>query len=279
MTHIVIDLEKSKDAIAMSRENIIHQKELNDAEDWINLGAKMATIENNFEAQNTITILGTRGSGKTTFIKSVLELYSRNRDFTVLKLIDPTLIEEKGHIFLNVISAINELGLKKIDEIERNGADYFNIRDKWDEILNLLADGLPSVDGIGGGLAEADWQDPEYIMQKGLRSVTAARNLKKHFQAYVNFALENIFRTKVILIAFDDIDIDFKKGWPLLEMIRKYFSFPQIITLLSGDLNLFSLAIRKQQWRNFGKPLLINEVELLKKKQYFNDRVTEIEGQ
>ncbi|MCD8079453.1 MAG: hypothetical protein LUF04_03295 [Bacteroides sp.] len=57
-------------------------------------------------------------------------------------------------------------------------------------------------------------------------------------------------------MAFDDVDTDFAKGWPVMETIRKYLTSPQLITILSGDINLYTLLIRKKQWENFGKPLL-----------------------
>ena len=41
------------------------------------------------------------------------------------------------------------------------------------------------------------------------------------------------------------IDVNFNNGWKVLETIRKYLTSPQIITLLSGDIKLFSKSIRK----------------------------------
>ena len=63
------------------------------------------------------------------------------------------------------------------------------------------------------------------------------------------------------MLFFDDADNDFSKGWPVLETLRKYLTSPQLIILISGDLDLFSYLVRKKQWTNFGKALLKNEFD------------------
>ena len=61
--------------------------------------------------------------------------------------------------------------------------------------------------------------------------------------------------------------------------MRKYLTTPLIITLLSGDFDLYSMAIRKQQWKNFGRPLLVNEGDKLERLKAFDSLVTQMEGQ
>src|SRR5690554_6011198 len=57
---------------------------------------------------NTVLINGKRGMGKTSFIFSVIDNKTNSEnewqnDVCVLGVIDPTMIETKEHIFLNVI--------------------------------------------------------------------------------------------------------------------------------------------------------------------------------
>lgn len=140
-----------------------------------------------------------------------------------------------------------------------------------------MAAGLPSID-IDTGSPYSNWDDPEHVMKKGLNAVNAAKKLEENFYEIVKVALE-ILDKKAFLIAFDDIDINFNNGWKVLETLRKYLTYPRIITLLSGDIKLFSKAIRKQQWINFGEELLKNEGERLKNMEKYDELVTEIEGQ
>ncbi len=273
MNKITIDLSISKDAKAFEINQLLHQQEFFNAERLIN----SFTINNkDIYSHNTITVLGTRGSGKTTFLLSLLERFKNNEDsiFAVPGIIDPTLIEEKGHIFLTVVSRIKMLVEKKLDDIQDINID----RQKWYTSIAKLAEGLPSIDGVGGSLLENNWQDPEYILDKGIESVSAALNLKNDFKDFIDASL-TILKKSYIIIAFDDIDIDFKKGWPVLETIRKYFTSSNIISILSGDLRFYSLAIRKQHWTNFGKALLINEGRNEVTQEYFNNLITEMESQ
>jgi hypothetical protein len=292
---IKIEIEKSKDAKAFSNDNIIHQKEFKEALEWIEKGlaiAKEFKVNSNnlvlkenaknevLHSYNTITILGSRGSGKTTFLKSIIKKYEnpfaneKQNRVEIIEIIDPTLIEEKGHIFLTVISLINSLVNSKLTVVE---GDLKNITE-WEKTVNFLAAGLPSMDGVGGVLTNTDWQDPEYIMGRGLIAVNTAFNLEVHFRKFISEALRYLEKD-VFLIAFDDIDVDFRKGYPVIEMLRKYFTTPQIITFLTGDLHLYSTAIRKQKWGNFGKALLINEGQHLNRMQRYDEMVTELESQ
>lgn len=288
---IVIKLEDSRNAKVFSDKNLIHSDEFNKATEWIDRRIEEASkkrknektlskekIERTKERlHDTITILGSRGSGKTSFLYSLLGHYEKNKAVEVIEIIDPTLIEEKGHIFLTIISQIQNTVEKILSKSDCNPeSESYRTKNVWRDKLKSLAAGLPSIDGIGG--TYDGWQDPEFIMCKGLRSVRAAKSLESDFHELIKLGLY-ILDKEAFVIALDDIDIDFRKGLPVLETIRKYLTSPYIITLLSGDLKLFSKAIRKQQWKNFGKALLVNEGDKLGRISDYDDLVTEMEGQ
>lgn len=280
---VVIDLAKSINSCYFEGIEIIHKAEFARVTDLIDNKIKHNETEHtNREVHNryndTITILGSRGSGKTSFMMSILHKYEKHDDIEVIELIDPTLIEEKGHIFLTLISMIQD----KVDKaIDRNECDpyckEYRLRKYWNDTLHKLAAGLPSID-INSDSLYSNWNDPEHIMNKGLLAVKAAKDLEANFNNLVMMALE-ILNKRAFLVAFDDIDVNFNNGWKVLETIRKYLTSPQIITLLSGDIKLFSKSIRKQQWINFGSELIKNEGERLNNMGKYDELVTEIEGQ
>lgn len=242
MANVVINLSESVDAKSLEDKDIVHQSQFKEAKKWIDSGIKKVIADKQSKGEKkkehhheAITILGTRGSGKTTFLLSLLKYYETKDRVSVLDIIDPTLMEEKGHIFLNIISIINDLVQKKLEksEVDSRNADIstsdISRRVSWNNQLLELSHGLPSMDGVGGALTSTDWQDPEYIMERGIRAVSAARELAQRFQDFVKTALE-ILDKDLFILAFDDIDIDFKKGWPVLETIRKYLLTSRIIT-------------------------------------------------
>lgn len=284
--NIVIDLAECMNARSFDSDKIIHKAEFERCVELIN--SKIEKIDRNQNSVNdtfirtryndTITILGSRGSGKTSFLMSVLNEFKDNSKIEILDIIDPTLIEEKGHIFLTLISLINSKVEEAISKAECNpcSKEHHN-RSCWDKFVKKMAAGLPYI-GIDNNSLYSNWHDPEHIMKKGLECVKAAKELEENFEKVVKYALD-ILGKKAFLIAFDDIDVNFEKGWQVLETIRKYLTSPHIITLLSGDIKLFSKAIRKNQWNNFGNNLLTYEGEKLKRIDQFDDMVTELESQ
>lgn len=258
---IVLDPEKDIHATDFTDNKIVHQLELKQVmqivKNLIEAGENYNPEEKFLRTHNTITLSGTRGSGKTSFLYSLLKKIETEENILTLKIVDPTLMEEKGHIFLNLVARIKEI----IDEnIDSNIKPNCEELDKWNSCLNNLAAGLPMLDGINGGVDPSDWNDTTFVMRDGLRRVTGANNLELFFHKYVKLSLE-LLNKKYLFIAFDDVDTDFAKGWPVLETLRKYLTSPQILTFLSGDLDLYSFLVRKKQWKNFGKTLLKNEYD------------------
>lgn len=278
---IIINLADSSNAIAFKSNEIIHNSEFEKIKKEIASRIDRAKAEEKAKdktnALDTITVLGSRGSGKTSFLKSLAEFYSKDSDIEVIKIIDPTMIEDKGHVFLTIISQIKIKVDKKLQDIEcSNRESSFCKKQEWQNKILKLSAGLPSIDGVSASMD--GWQDPEYIMNKGLHEVKSAMDLADNFHKLVKTALDTLGK-KMFILMLDDVDIDFLRGWPVLETVRKYLTTPYITTIVSGDLRLFSKAVRKKQWSNFGKSLLKNEGEQLKRMGEFNSIVTEMESQ
>lgn len=261
---------------AFTDKKIVHQLELrqvlalidqftDEAKQETSSKTKAEPTIDNQRVHHTITLSGSRGSGKTSFLKTLIsEIKSKPQyKIEILEIVDPTLIEEKGHIFLNIVARVKEridaLVDKKNQDKEtsfRQSAEY----KQWEESLNSLAAGLPMLDGINGGLDPSDWNDTTFVMRDGLRRVSGANRLEENFRKYITYSLQ-LLEKQFLLIAFDDVDTDFAKGWPVLETLRKYLTAPNILTFISGDLDLYSFLVRKKQWKNFGKALLKNEYD------------------
>lgn len=261
MDEVSITIDLTKDFINLKEDELIHQTRYKEIlriiRDLMEKGQEYPK-EKFRRVHNIITLSGSRGTGKTTLLLSVSKSMKTNNDFMEvlpLDVIDPTLIEEKGHIFLNVISMIKKL-------VENKNPDEYDSQkfQKWGMVLKDLAGGLPQLDGIQGGLDPGDWNDAQYVMYTGLKAVQSAIDLEFNFHEFVKLSLE-LLEKKFFILFFDDADNDFSKGWPVLETLRKYLTSPQLIILISGDLDLFSYLVRKKQWKNFGKELLKNEYD------------------
>ena len=305
---ILIDLTKVRDAQAYTDSNEIIQQDAM-IEFFNQIDASLGNIkgfvdtlerDDNFERirfHDTITVLGSRGSGKTTFILNMFKQLHSNKssaeiklcdgfscsDIEILGILDPTLIEEKEHVFLNVLARIkNKVDEKRNGEIERRKESCHNngAYQDWLNCLKTLAAALPLLDGVGSDdfLKSELWHDPVHVLEKGLQVASASNGLEVRFHQFVNKSLQ-LLGKKSFILAIDDIDTKFPSGWPVLEVIRKYLTTPQLIVVLSGDMSLYSKLVRKQQWQNFGNPLLDQERESKNRGDNYSVLVDQLESQ
>ncbi|WP_290920394.1 hypothetical protein [Halodesulfovibrio sp.] len=265
---IIINLERSREAASFVNEEgytdkkyLIQQDAVDKFASLINeiLGRIDVFHENQAEDSPTymrthdvITVDGKRGSGKTTFILNAYSTLDKSvRDkILFVGVIDPTLIETREHVFVTIVSHIK----REVDKwyARSQGRNAPRKYEEWRRSLRELAGGMTLLDGVGQNHMQSDeWMDEHFAMEHGLRKARSGGTLERAFHAFINKSLTLLDR-KAFLIAFDDIDTDFSKGWPVLELLRKYMTTPQLITVLSGDLNLYSTLVEKQQWATLG---------------------------
>lgn len=127
---------------------------------------------------------------------------------------------------------------------------------KVKECLEKLASGFCLLDGVGSQSAYGDsWDDPQHVLNQGLERARSGAEFERFFHEFIERALDFLDKSAFVL-AFDDIDTKFEKGWPVLEVIRKYLTTPQLILLISGDFGLYSQLVRREQYLNLGDSLL-----------------------
>lgn len=283
---IIIDVQNSLYAKHFSKTQLIHGDEFNTLKNAIK--SRISNLENNSgnstdndteeRRSEAYTVLGTRGSGKSSFLYSLIHWCKNEEEknkIQVLDLIDPTLFEDKGHILLTIIAQLRHL----VDEahndriVRTSECDY----NEWHKKFESLARGIPSIKD--DGFIKDNWSEPGFVMNQGVQDVYSAYTLEKNFNDFVKCSLK-FLEKKLLVIIFDDIDIDFRKGWEVLETVRKYLTSKQVFVIISGDAKLFSKSIRKVQWKNFGKALLKNEADTEEEqKEAYNNLVTEMESQ
>lgn len=268
-------------------ENIIQHDVLRKVKDEIierietvkaNSNKESDNIINTPITYNSILISGSRGAGKTSFLFSLRNNLKENTDIEILDFLDPTLIEEKAHIFFTIISLIKSKVEEKFNETSNDNDFLIYSKKSWYENLNKLAKGLPLIDGACSKTPDF-WDDATHILNKALDDVNSSFELRKNFEVFLKLSLE-ILNKKIFLLFIDDVDTKFDKSWSLLETIRKYLATKYIITILTGDFDLFSMSIRKHQWENFGKDFIENETRNNNEKfEFFKSKITDIEAQ
>ncbi len=231
--------------------------------------------EQEFERfHNTILIQGKRGYGKTSFILSVKEVFTP--EICTLPIIDPTLIESKEHIFLNIVTHIKDKVEKKQKEQKNSKSDICKC---WKESLKNLANGINMLDGVGTNhLNQELWDSPELVLEQGLSNSKHGYKLEENFHKYIDESLK-ILEKKAFCIILDDIDTSLKEGRIILETLRKYLTSKKLIVVLLGDIELYSTIVRQLQWEKIDPNKTLKEYEFQHNKEKYISQVEHLEEQ
>ena len=274
MREITIVLEDSTYAHGFSEPNQIHDEDCKKVMSLIRKQVDSCGKEDAEEPlmlshpYNTIGVFGDRGSGKTSFLVSLLK---RCKDgmpkVEVLRIIDPTLVEHKKPIVLCVIAMINELVTQKLQSQECSiDSTAFVYRKQWNQRVRDLSVGLFAIEEVGRGYDDQLWQDGEYVMHTGLDKVNKSNNFELSIRLMIDEALR-ILEKDAFLLAFDDIDMDVEQGWGVMEHLRRYLSYKKLITIVSGNIKLYGTLVRQKLTENLrlsdnaSKQMLVNELE------------------
>jgi hypothetical protein len=215
-------------------------------------------VQNNSKANTTVGsggaffIDGTRGAGKSTFLNTLVhELTQDTRPYKLKLLlqIDPTKVEIGEHIFITLLQKLKE----HVKDLPRHfsSTDQAESLEEWRKLLRQLAGGLKLLDEKNNPLMEVD---EEAFLDWGLQRAKSGLHFAQDFQKLIIKSCA-LFQIDAFLIAIDDADTDFTSGRQILEMIRRYLDIPQIITLMTGDLQLYTHLVRDKFLENMGENL------------------------
>lgn len=210
---------------------------------------------------NTILINGKRGVGKTSFILSMMDALVDKLDICVLNIIDPTLIETKEHVFLNIITSIKD----RVENYSMHAQNYHHDNNdslrEWKNSLKNLAGGLSILDGVGTNhLEDSMWDSPELILEKGLSNTKQGKDLEENFHKFIDESLK-IIGSKAFFLVLDDIDTSLEKGISIMETLRKYLTSPKLIISILGDIDLYSILSRQLQWEKIDSKKILIQYE------------------
>lgn len=223
-------------------------------------------IRNAEQNCNIIFFTGDRGTGKTSimlsymeFLKDYFRKYSRNKEntlpgmtfedgnymFTGLEYFDASSLDNKESILGSILA--NMLKKWEVEEKRsfgnhgiRREEDYAykkrKIQKRFNEVYKYLKN-LRSPKDIMD-------EDSDMFMET-LENMSMTWNLKQAFQQLVSEYLDIMeypntegavnSTNHFLVISIDDLDLNIKNGFSLLDEVRKYLMIPNIIVLLSAN--------------------------------------------
>ncbi|MBP3489064.1 MAG: hypothetical protein J6K53_11775 [Roseburia sp.] len=224
-------------------------------------------LRNQKQICNILFFTGDRGTGKTSVMLSYMEFlkdYYRNSEsqerdtklaglqfdgeacmFTGIEYIDASLMDGKEGILDNVLSKMLEKWRNEEKRsygnigLERN-EDYAFKKRQIQMQFSKVYECLKNVRSKGD-LMEKD--SDAYI--DTLQKMSLTSNLKQSFEKLIEQYLEIMTYSGIngkitkknhfLIISIDDLDMNIKNGFLLLDQIRKYLMVPNVIVLMSAN--------------------------------------------
>lgn len=218
---------------------------------------------------NVISILGGRGSGKTSVALTINNELEKKSDF-MLDIIDPSKFNVEDNALGWIIYSFedyidkwkksncqnddycdgkNENDLaKKYSKLKEN---YIYSRKFYRENLSTLIDGRYEYDKTNQLITIADRK-----LENSFREFIEEFCRVKRNSCKKN---DNEVDEPLIFITFDDVDLCPEKGPEILDLILNYLSHPNIVCLVLGDYATFSEALVIDLWKKSNIPVQLSK--------------------
>lgn len=243
---INLDLDQPQKIL---KKNLIQQKVFDSLKkrviqrlDWLKR-EHTSVIENPPKDKGWVSFIdGTRGAGKSTFLQTVLELFSEGGDkingLSIIRLIDPSRIESSEIILLTVLQELK----RKVEKflVCESSEESQKKKKNWERNFKDVAEGLSLFQHNHHPLAELD---ADLFLDIGLAQAGHSSELRNKLHILFHSSCE-ILGVKALLLAFDDADTSASHAMQVLETVRKYLDTPHIMILVTGDMELYSLLVR-----------------------------------
>ncbi|UTY60254.1 hypothetical protein [Massilia sp. erpn] len=191
---------------------------------------------------------GTRGAGKSTFLRSAYEgLTEAGASLASLSYIDPSRIENNEIILLDVLKELARMLDVRVQATSTlaKEPEYLEFR----ALFKKLAGGLSL---FAKDHHQLQHLDPELFLDHGLERAGHSKDLRKNLHAVFDKACR-ILKVRALVLAFDDADTKATHAQAVLECIRNYLDTPQLVVLVTGDMELYSLVVRDHFFDNIGR--------------------------
>lgn len=202
---------------------------------------------------NNISILGARGTGKTSILKSLInKLEEENKEDVILgkNIVLPMIVPENMSASSNLMSMI--LGLFKgiVDELEakeelRSKECWFSkesdISKRYRELVRKFCFLQPDFKSVP---IKQYTTENDYV-EKSSQIFQADIEFMSYFNNFIDMLIETKEEKneRLIFVFIDDMDLSTQRCVDAVRTLLAYISHPRIVTILAGDLETFEEAL------------------------------------
>lgn len=164
--------------------------------------------------------------------------------FHVLTPVSPSVLEEQQNILYVVLARLYSYAWELLKKVEcSNGSVYREHSDAMEKLEKLKREIQECYDGVLG-VKQATREMPRDILE--LQDICDGLSLCRHFSTLVLRIVHCLGGDNHFLVLqLDDADSQVKNGFCVLEDVRKYLQVPNLIILLSADMELLHDSVRQ----------------------------------
>lgn len=200
----------------------------------------------------TYFIDGTRGAGKSTFLKYTYDHLNTcqqqdkpSEAMSVMPMLylDPSRIESSEIVLLHILKQLRQL----MEECSQRGQDWSKTQENFRNLFRKMAGGLHLFVSKVDSLKDLD---TELFLDFGLDRAADSQHLRRLLHQTIGLVCK-AHNAQALLVAIDDADTKFSQAIEVLECIRKYLDTPQIVVLVTGDMEMYSLLVQNHFQQDF----------------------------
>lgn len=216
---------------------------------------------------NIISFLGERGSGKTSCLMSVLEVF-KNRNgndskVEILDIIDPSFFDNEHNILEIFIGELYKLFAKaKKDYLCENN-------EKKEKLRNVQYEFKKANNAIR--YLKEKYIEREIDELERLDRLSSGIDLTKILMNLIDILLDVLGKQKFV-ISIDDLDLNVNASYVMMEQIRKYLLIPNVVILLAAKFEQLEDGILLHMQENTGKCNVYSQQDLKKIATSFLDK-------
>ena len=198
-----------------------------------------------------ISFLGDRGTGKSSCLKSLVNILSEERkDICLLETVEPAFFDKHRNIMELIIGTMFREYEKWLDE--QQDANKHNLLVELGYAFQEVKRDLQYIE------SECCKEDSELEDLQGLgSSIGLSASVKKLVDAFLV-----VEKKDYMLITIDDIDLNASLAFDMAEQIRKYLIMDKVVVCIAGKSEQLSDAIRQSYLRLYGVLLKHGQISI-----------------
>lgn len=224
-------------------------------------------IQNSYDTRNNIiAFVGERGSGKTSCLQTVynnIPKIERLRNLQCkfnnhMPIIDPSYFNEHSNILEIVIAQMFQIFKDALQHPEKYFLHDDNLLEKKRNLVKSFQEVKETLDCIDTPIKSSDTNDSV----EALSRMAASNNLKQQMEKLIDGYLSyfNGQSESVLVIAIDDLDVQTKHTYTMLEQISKYLIVDRVVILIGVKLKQLSDLVKQNYYTDFQQLMLKNNV-------------------